>query len=136
MHTQISSSDYQLLQQLRESQQEAKQLFLRLTLCEQQVLELIANGLPNKAIASLICRSIKTVEKHRSKLMKKLGLASVCEVLRFWCRLRWDEFILGSPTQYPEPVPHNDWTLHRTTQAAAMTPQAADFFAFHNPTRQ
>ena len=121
MHTPITSNDYQLLQQLRITQQEATRLYLRLTPCEQQVLELIANGLPNKAIASLICRSIKTVEKHRSKLMKKLGLSSVCEVLRFWCRLRWDEFILGTPTQFPQPVPHNEWTLHKSTQSATMT---------------
>jgi DNA-binding CsgD family transcriptional regulator len=97
MQTPTSSSDLSIVQQLRDKQQEAKRLFTRLTPCEQQILEMISNGLPNKTIAMFIGRSIKTVEKHRSKLMKKLGMASVCELLRFWCRLRWDEFILGSP---------------------------------------
>lgn len=97
MQTPISSSDLSIVQQLREKQQEAMRLFTRLTPCEQQILEMISSGLPNKTIAMFIGRSIKTVEKHRSKLMKKLGMESVCELLRFWCCLRWDEFILGSP---------------------------------------
>ena len=45
-----------------------------LTLREREVLKLIAEGHPNKYIAKYLCLSIKTVETHRSNLMKKLNL--------------------------------------------------------------
>jgi len=45
-----------------------------LTLREREVLKLIAEGHPNRYIAEFLCLSVKTVEKHRSNLMKKLDL--------------------------------------------------------------
>ena len=45
-----------------------------LTHREREVLKLVAEGHPNKFIANYLCLSIKTVEKHRSNLMKKLDL--------------------------------------------------------------
>jgi DNA-binding NarL/FixJ family response regulator len=45
-----------------------------LTHREREVLKLIAEGHPNKYISDYFCLSIKTVEKHRSNLMKKLNL--------------------------------------------------------------
>ena len=45
-----------------------------LTHREREVLKLVAEGHPNKYIAGYLCLSIKTVEKHRSNLMKKLDL--------------------------------------------------------------
>lgn len=45
-----------------------------LTHREREVLKLVAEGHPNKSIADYLCLSIKTVEKHRSNLMKKLDL--------------------------------------------------------------
>ncbi len=41
---------------------------------EREVLKLIAEGYKNKEIAVNLCISIKTVEKHRTNLMKKLDL--------------------------------------------------------------
>jgi DNA-binding NarL/FixJ family response regulator len=41
---------------------------------EREVLKLIAEGYKNKEIAANLCISIKTVEKHRTNLMKKLDL--------------------------------------------------------------
>jgi DNA-binding NarL/FixJ family response regulator len=41
---------------------------------ELEVLNLIAKGYKNKEIAANLCISIKTVEKHRESLMKKLDL--------------------------------------------------------------
>ena len=45
-----------------------------LTHREREVLKLVAEGHPNKYIADYFYLSIKTVEKHRSNLMKKLDL--------------------------------------------------------------
>lgn len=45
-----------------------------LTHREREVLKLVAEGRPNKYIADYFCLSVKTVEKHRSNLMKKLDL--------------------------------------------------------------
>lgn len=45
-----------------------------LTHRERQVLKLVAEGKGNKFIAEYLCLSVKTVEKHRSNLMKKLDL--------------------------------------------------------------
>jgi DNA-binding NarL/FixJ family response regulator len=45
-----------------------------LTHREREVLKLVAEGHPNKYIADYFCLSVKTVEKHRSNLMKKLDL--------------------------------------------------------------
>ncbi len=41
---------------------------------EREVLTLIGAGEPNKSIAKALSLSVKTVEKHRSNLMRKLGL--------------------------------------------------------------
>lgn len=41
---------------------------------EREVLKLIAEGYKNKEIAQDLCISLKTVEKHRANLMKKLDL--------------------------------------------------------------
>ena len=41
---------------------------------EREVLKLIAEGYKNKEIAADLCISLKTVEKHRANLMKKLDL--------------------------------------------------------------
>ena len=41
---------------------------------EREVLKLIAEGYKNKEIAGDLCISLKTVEKHRANLMKKLDL--------------------------------------------------------------
>jgi len=50
---------------------------------EREVLKLIAEGGKNKEIADYLCISIKTVEKHRSNLMKKLNLHNVAELTSF-----------------------------------------------------
>jgi DNA-binding NarL/FixJ family response regulator len=41
---------------------------------EREILKLIAEGYKNKEIAADLCISLKTVEKHRANLMKKLDL--------------------------------------------------------------
>ena len=50
---------------------------------ERQVLKLVAEGRPNKSIAEYLCLSVKTVEKHRSNLMKKLDLHNASMLTSF-----------------------------------------------------
>ncbi len=45
-----------------------------LTQREREVLKLIAEGYKNKEVADTLCISLKTVEKHRANLMRKLDL--------------------------------------------------------------
>jgi DNA-binding NarL/FixJ family response regulator len=49
----------------------------QLTLREREVLKLVAEGHKNRGIAECLSVSIKTVEKHRSNLMRKLDLHGV-----------------------------------------------------------
>ena len=53
-----------------------------LTHREAEVLQLIAEGRANKQIASELCISIKTVEKHRQQVMNKLGIHDVAGLTR------------------------------------------------------
>jgi len=50
---------------------------------EREVLKLIAEGYKNKEIADMLCISVKTVEKHRSNLMKKLNLHNAAALTAF-----------------------------------------------------
>jgi DNA-binding NarL/FixJ family response regulator len=56
---------------------------INLTSRESEVLQLIAEGLPNKQIASELSISIKTVEKHRQQVMNKLNLHTVAGLTRY-----------------------------------------------------
>lgn len=56
------------------------------TVREREILALIAGGQPNKRIAKTLGRSVKTVEKHRANLMRKLGLHNAADVTRFAIR--------------------------------------------------
>ena len=52
-----------------------------LTERERQVLRCVIDGKPNKIIAAELEISMKTVEFHRSKVMEKMGAASVAELV-------------------------------------------------------
>lgn len=54
-----------------------------LTTREAEVLQLIAEGKPNKQIASELCISIKTVEKHRQQVMNKLNIHDIAGLTRY-----------------------------------------------------
>lgn len=47
---------------------------------EQEVMTLIAQGLPNKLIADALHVSVRTVEVHRAKVFDKLAVASAVEL--------------------------------------------------------
>jgi DNA-binding NarL/FixJ family response regulator len=53
------------------------------TLRERQVLKLVAEGNTNREIAAYLCLSVKTVETHRSSMMRKLNLHKVAALTAF-----------------------------------------------------
>jgi len=59
----------------------------RLTPREQEIMRMLAEGLSKAEIADRLCISIKTVENHRSNIMKKLELNSPMELVRYAAKL-------------------------------------------------
>ncbi len=53
-----------------------------LTPREREVMEQVVAGKPNKVIAEELALSIKTVEVHRARLMEKLNVNSVADLVR------------------------------------------------------
>lgn len=53
------------------------------TVRELEVTQLIAEGLSNRLIAERLGRSIKTVESHRTAVMRKAGVRSTAGLVRF-----------------------------------------------------
>jgi DNA-binding NarL/FixJ family response regulator len=58
-----------------------------LTPREQEVMRLLAEGFSTRQIADKLFISPKTVENHRTNIMKKLGLHSTMELIRYAARL-------------------------------------------------
>jgi DNA-binding NarL/FixJ family response regulator len=57
-----------------------------LTRREREVLQLLAEGKSNKEIGVALRISVKTAETHRGRLMAKLGVHSVAELVRYAIR--------------------------------------------------
>jgi DNA-binding NarL/FixJ family response regulator len=55
----------------------------RLTMRQREILQLVAEGLAVKEIASMLSLSPKTVEYHKSKLMEQLGLHTTAELTKY-----------------------------------------------------
>ena len=51
---------------------------------ELEVVQLVADGLSSKEIASRLDLSVRTVEKHRANIMEKIGVREVASLVR-WC---------------------------------------------------
>ncbi len=54
----------------------------RLTAREREAVELVAAGLPNKEVAFRLGISLRTVEGHRARAMRKLGVRTLPELVR------------------------------------------------------
>jgi two-component system response regulator NreC len=57
-----------------------------LSLREREILKLTAEGKTNKEMADYLCISIKTVEKHRASVMRKLGAKRTADLTAFAIR--------------------------------------------------
>ncbi len=58
----------------------------KLTIREKEILRLAADGQTNREIAQTLFLSIRTVEKHRQSVMRKLGLSKREELTKFAIR--------------------------------------------------
>ena len=56
---------------------------VQLTPRQQEVLRMLANGLPVKTIATTMGISVKTVEFHKAGIVKKLGVKTASDLTRF-----------------------------------------------------
>jgi DNA-binding NarL/FixJ family response regulator len=61
-------------------------VFSHLTAREREIVQLLAEGRSNKAVSALLGISVKTVETHRAAIMKKLGINSIAELVRYAIR--------------------------------------------------
>lgn len=66
------------------TKQELKKRLAKLTPRETEIMESLADGHPNKAIANALGVSVRTVETHRAHLMTKLDIKSVSELVKIY----------------------------------------------------
>jgi DNA-binding NarL/FixJ family response regulator len=57
-----------------------------LTPREREIIQLLAEGHRNKNVAHLLGISVKTVETHRSAIMRKIGANSITQIVRYAVR--------------------------------------------------
>jgi len=70
-------------QELQRRTGRTKKFAVNLTSREREVLQLVAEGRANKEVASELEISVKTVEKHRQSVMRKLGLHDTAGLTRY-----------------------------------------------------
>jgi DNA-binding NarL/FixJ family response regulator len=70
----------------RENGTDRAPVLSHLTSRERQVLQLLAEGRSNRAVSVLLSISVKTVETHRTNIMKKLSIGSIAELVRYAVR--------------------------------------------------
>jgi len=58
----------------------------RITDREREIVQLLGEGKSSKEIAIILGISVRTVETHRAAIMKKLGLKSFSELIRYAVR--------------------------------------------------
>jgi DNA-binding NarL/FixJ family response regulator len=76
----------EIVAQIRDPRPAADEPFSLLSAREREVLHLIAEGLSAKEIAVELSISTKTVEAHRTSLMRKLGVRKATELVRYAVR--------------------------------------------------
>ncbi|MAG29532.1 MAG: DNA-binding response regulator [Deltaproteobacteria bacterium] len=76
----------EIVDQLRSPRTDSDDPFSLLSGREREVLHLIADGLSAKEVAVELSLSTKTVEAHRTSLMRKLGVRKATELVRYALR--------------------------------------------------
>jgi DNA-binding NarL/FixJ family response regulator len=67
-------------------QQQGERAGAQTTSRESEILRLLAEGKTNKEIAAMLGIAVRTVETHRSKIMLKLGLHSIADLIHYAIR--------------------------------------------------
>lgn len=57
-----------------------------LTPREEEILRLIGKGLSRTQIGEQLCRSVKTIDAHQGRMMRKLGITARADLMRFAIR--------------------------------------------------
>jgi len=76
----------EIVDQIREPRRRGDEPFANLSSREREVLRHIAEGLSAKEVATELNISTKTVEAHRTSLMRKLGARKATELVRYAVR--------------------------------------------------
>lgn len=76
----------EIVEQVRSPRTASPDPFTLLSSREREVLQLIAEGLSAKEVATELSISTKTVEAHRTSLMRKLGVRKATELVRYALR--------------------------------------------------
>jgi two-component system response regulator FixJ len=74
---------------INEAYQYRQQLYVRLTNREREVMQLAINGHPNKEIGYRLGISQRTVEVHRARLMRKLNVKNLAQLVRLCIENDW-----------------------------------------------
>jgi DNA-binding NarL/FixJ family response regulator len=53
---------------------------------EREIVQLLAEGKSNKEVAAVLGISVKTAETHRNRIMRKLKLYSICDLVHYAVR--------------------------------------------------
>ena len=72
---------HQTLRDLKDKLDDARARLARLTSRERQVFELIIRGKTNKAVANLLCSTVRTIKAHRHRVMEKMQVQSLAELV-------------------------------------------------------
>jgi DNA-binding NarL/FixJ family response regulator len=69
----------------------ATEIIKRLSTREREIVQLLAEGNSNKEVAGALGISIRTAETHRANVLRKLGLGSVADLVRYAIRNKFIE---------------------------------------------
>jgi len=72
----------------RHEYQENKSMFDSLTEREREILQLIVKGKRNQQIADELCVAVRTIEVHRSSLMKKCQAKTVADLVMSFAKIK------------------------------------------------
>jgi len=76
-------TDTVLKQYMRQSGKPQEAVSLSLSLRDREVLQLVAEGKTSKDIAEMLSLSVRTVEKYRLQIMKRLELESTAALIKY-----------------------------------------------------
>lgn len=93
-------ADWRARQRTVERHREAEARLAALTPRERDILDAIAAGLGNKAIARQLALSPRTVEVHRANIMRRAGAGNVAELLRLQFTAEFTRGATANPVRF------------------------------------